>query len=66
MIVDPEVLVDDGGNHLLIKPGDFIDPMYVDVSSGISANKRMKRVMKKSSGYMLNLRRTVKNHSSLF
>ena len=48
IIVAPEVLVDDDRNHLLLKPGDFIDPMEVDVSPGISSNKKMKRVIKKS------------------
>ena len=65
MIVDPEVIVDDVGNHLLLKPGDFIDPMAVDVSSGIFSNKKMKRVIKKSDGDVLHLRRAGKNHSSV-
>ena len=65
MIVGPEVIVDDVGNHLLLKPGDFIDPMAVDVSSGISSNKKMKRVIKKSDGDVLHLRRAGKNHSSV-
>ena len=47
MIVGPEVLVDDGRNCLLLKPGDFIDPMEVDISSGIFSNNKMKSVMKK-------------------
>ena len=65
MIVGPEVLVDDDGNHLLLKPGDFIDPIEVDVSSGIFSNKKMKRVIKKSDGDVLHLRRASKNLSSV-
>ena len=55
MAAGPEVLVDDGGNHLLLKPGDFVDPMEVEVSSVISSTKKMKRVMKKSGGDVLYL-----------
>ena len=58
--------VGDGGNHLLLKPGDFIDPMVMNVLSGISSNKKMKKVMKKSYVDVLHLRWSGKNHSSLF
>ena len=66
MIVGQEVLVDDGGNHLLLKPGDLVDPMEVDVSPGISSNKKVKRVMKRSDGDVLHLRWAGKNHTSDF
>ena len=66
MIAGTEVLIDDGGNHLLLKPGDFIDPMEVDESSCVSSNKNMKRVMKKSDGDVLHLCRAGKNQNSLF
>merc|ERR1712086_1224900 len=39
--------------------------MAVDVSSGLSSNKKMNRVIKKSDGDVLHLLRTGKNHSSV-
>ena len=65
-VIGPVVLVTKHGSHVLLRPGRTMDPVEVDVSSGILSNRNLKKVMKTDGGDVLHLRRGGKNHSSLF
>ena len=59
------VTYDNSDNKFLLKPGEVVDPSYVDQSANIHTNKHMKRVANKMLGDTIHLRRLTKNHSSL-
>ena len=65
-VIGPVVLVTKHGSHVLLRPGHTMDPVEVDVSSGISSNRNLKKMTKTDDGGVLHLHHGGKNHSSLF